>query len=267
MLPCFAQPTCSADLDAGLNNDDRKNQTTGQLLETPTLPAALLQRNRNVLPVVTVRDPFTWFQSMCRARYSAHWYHVVPDHCPNFVASNVEREWFNKTKAQLTRHYKGDPWKVDNVLEKAGYSPDQATVPLWVRYHSENRRHRSLAHMWADWYDEYLAAGDDFPRLMLRLEDLVFRPRETLRRVCECVDGAFLAGDLTLPRGSAIQGSGFGVDNIHGKDRTGLLGAMAAHALSNRTRGMTPEDLDFALETLNGSKTMKYFRYTLPTHS
>jgi len=36
-------------------------------------------RNANakfeVLPVVMVRDPWTWFQSLCKVRYSAHWFH------------------------------------------------------------------------------------------------------------------------------------------------------------------------------------------------
>jgi hypothetical protein len=59
--------------------------------------------------------------------------------------------------------------------------------------------------------------------------------------------------------------SRFGNDILHGKDRTGLLGAMAAHALSNRTRGMTRADVDFAPDALKDPETMKYFGYTLPT--
>jgi hypothetical protein len=31
--------------------------------------------NENIFPIVLVRDPWTWFQSMCRVRYSAHWFH------------------------------------------------------------------------------------------------------------------------------------------------------------------------------------------------
>lgn len=32
--------------------------------------------NADMLPIVIVRDPYTWFQSMCKNRYSAHWYHI-----------------------------------------------------------------------------------------------------------------------------------------------------------------------------------------------
>jgi hypothetical protein len=31
--------------------------------------------NSDVFPVVMVRDPWTWLQTMCRVRYSAHWFH------------------------------------------------------------------------------------------------------------------------------------------------------------------------------------------------
>jgi hypothetical protein len=105
----------------------------------------------NTMPVVLVRDPYSWFQSMCKVRYAAHWYHIVPDHCPNFIATQVERDWFNKTKKELQDHYDRDVWKVDNVLEKANYTLDSKVIPLWVRYKSEIRNHESLAHMWKDW--------------------------------------------------------------------------------------------------------------------
>jgi hypothetical protein len=31
-------------------------------------------------------------------------------------------------------------------------------VPLYVKYKLANTTHKSLAHMWVDWYDEYLQA-------------------------------------------------------------------------------------------------------------
>ena len=105
----------------------------------------------NTLPVVLLRDPYSWFQSMCKVRYAAHWYHIVPEHCPNFIATQVEKDWYNVTKRQLRKHYDGDVWKVDNVFEKANYTLDSNVIPLWVRYKSETRNHDSLAHMWKDW--------------------------------------------------------------------------------------------------------------------
>ena len=105
-------------------NDAIKNQNDGKL-DHPELPPELLELNQNVLPIVMVRDPFTWFQSMCKSRYSAHWYHIVPDHCPNFIANDVEKEWFYKKRPEVRKHYDGDPWKVDNVMNKANFTLDK----------------------------------------------------------------------------------------------------------------------------------------------
>ena len=261
-------------------NDKIKAANNGKL-DHPELPPDLEEMNRNVLPIVMVRDPFTWWQSMCKSRYSAHWYHIVPYHCPNFIANHVEKEWFFKKRVEVRKHYEGDPWKVDNVVEKANYTLDKEVIPLWVRYHSENWQHKSLAHMWTDWYKDYYDV--EYPRLMIRLEDLVFYPHETLRQVCECAiggddttdagDGHFeYIGDenLVLSLDSAIRGSG-AIDNVHGKDRVGLLGAMAKHAgpfsVSHRATGMTKEDLEFATNVLKDSETMSFFGYKVPLES
>ncbi|KAG7342006.1 hypothetical protein IV203_007098 [Nitzschia inconspicua] len=223
-----------------------------------------LEVNEYTLPIVMVRDPFIWFQSMCKVRYAAHWYHIVPDHCPNFIPNHVEREWFHKSKLELRRIYDGDVWKIDNVLEKANFTLDntEGPIPVWVRYKSETRNHLSLAHMWLEWYEEYFSA--DWPRLMVRLEDLVFYPHETLRQICECYDGAVYVGDdmLSLTLESVKGGS----DNIHGKaeDRSGLIDAMINHALQNRTKGMTMADYTFSTALLRDSKMRQEFGYTVP---
>lgn len=220
--------------------------------------------NEYTLPIVMVRDPFIWFQSMCKVRYAAHWYHIVPDHCPNFIPNHVEREWFHKSKSELGRHYNGDVWKIDNVNEKANFTLDntKGPIPVWVRYKSETRNHASLAHMWLEWYEEYFTA--DWPRLMVRLEDLVFYPHETLRQICECFEGAQYVGDdkLALSLDSVKGGS----DNVHGKaeDRPGLLEAIINHALQNRTNGMTEDDYVFAASLLQDSKIRQEFGYTIP---
>ena len=216
-----------------------------------------------------IKDPWTWMQSMCKTRYAAHWYHIVPNHCPNFIATQLEKDWFDKTKEEVQDYYKNEKqkiWMVDNVINKANYTIDKKIIPLYVKYNSENSTHDSLVHMWKDWYQDYYDV--QYPRLMIRLEDLVFYPHETIRQVCECVEGAVYVGDenLQLNLNSAIGGSGVGVDNIHGTDRTGLLGAMAKHIKSNKTKGMTKEDYNFAIAALTESDVMNYFRYKIPSY-
>lgn len=37
--------------------------------------ANVVEDNSDIFPIVMVRDPWSWLQSMCRVRYSAHWFH------------------------------------------------------------------------------------------------------------------------------------------------------------------------------------------------
>lgn len=96
---------------------------------------------------------------------------------------------------------------------------------------------------------------------MVRLEDLVFYPHETLRTVCECVEGKYVGDDnLSLSLDSAKARD----DKIHGKDRTGLVRAMILHVTQNLTKGMTLDDATFAKKTLEDS-VMSMFGYKSPS--
>ena len=53
-------------------------------------------------------------------------------------------------------------------------------------------RRRSLARLWGAWHAEYLDA--ETPRLLVRYEDLLFRPQETVAEVCGCVGGRVAKG-------------------------------------------------------------------------
>jgi hypothetical protein len=234
--------------------------------------------NANYLPIVMVRDPFTWFQSMCKTRYSAHWYHVGPlahnrsedrpdikdrhrYHCPNFVPSQIEKDWYHKTRKEIREVYGIDVWSVDNIINKANFTLRSDVIPVYVKYKSEIRYHRSLAHMWIDWYEDYLERVD-WPYLMVRLEDLVFYPHETVRKICECYGGgATYVGDdqLTVPSGPS-KPSG----TVHGAVQTGLMDAMVQHVTRNRTTGMTTDDLHFVRNVFRNSRLIQMFGYKVP---
>jgi hypothetical protein len=110
--------------------------------------------------------------------------------------------------------------------------------------------------MWKDWYQDYYDVK--FPRLIIRLEDLVFHPRQILQQVCQCVGGK-LRANITMAGESTKQGA----DHIHGKNKTNLADAMILHVYSNRTKGMTIDDLQYAKEILKDS-VMSDFGYTPP---
>lgn len=123
-----------------------------------------------ILPVVTIRHPYTWFGSMCKNGYTARWDH-------------------KKTPKKSD----GKPRNCPNL--KYGNSDNSAWNPVTVTYAEERTDHHlSLAHLWNDWYSYYLdlskrGGGDDFPFLVVRMEDIVFYPKETIYQVCECAGG------------------------------------------------------------------------------
>jgi len=55
-------------------------------------------------------------------------------------------------------------------------------------------------------------------------------------------------------------------DRAHSKTRkTDLISAFYLHLRSNRTQGMTLDDLTLSKEVLDNSKVREYFGYQLPT--
>jgi hypothetical protein len=153
-------------------------------------------------------------------------------------------------------------------MDKANFTLNSSVVPVWVRYKNENAFHDSMAHFWKDWNQEYLEAADvvvgggvpnssnPFPRLIVRLEDLVFFPQQILKSVCDCVGGQladplFLAGDSSKPGG----------ENIHGSNKTDLRAAMISHIYTNRSQGMTREDMDYASNVLKESRVLERLGY------
>lgn len=103
----------------------------------------------NVLPVVLVRDPYSWMQSMCQHPYAAHWEHSAT-HCPNLVTTTVQE---------------GDDDDDDGTVV--------SSVPVSINYPGGKAEWDSLVHLWSDWYNQYLTA--DYPRLMVRYVQYLYR--------------------------------------------------------------------------------------------
>eukprot|EP00978_Attheya_sp_CCMP212_P045863 scaffold363778_cov42-Attheya_sp.AAC.1 len=137
------------------------------LAQTMSLP---FKDHDKFMPVIMIKDPFTWMGSMCRNKYSARWPHA-PEHCPNLVPNQVD-------------------YKLNPRLHAS------ESVPVNVRYSKENvTKHESLVHLWNDWYSDYYYPVESFPRLMVRFEDLLFHPQETISQVCQCVGGTIYQRD------------------------------------------------------------------------
>ena len=185
----------------------------------------------NILPAVTIRDPYVWMQSMCRIHYKAFWAHDTESsdkHCPNLIPNDADLRKF--------------PW----LQEKE-------TVPVRVKYPEFVRHHTSLVHFWNDWYNEYVNAS--FPRIIVRFEDLVFHAKEVTTTVCHCAGGE-MKPKFTYIVNSAKKGAA-----AHGKDRTSFVDAIIRYGKdTNRLNSMTPEDLEFARASLDPN-LMEFFNY------
>ena len=192
----------------------------------------------NIFPVVTVRDPFKWMQSMCRHAYGANWHHD-DKHCPNLVPNQVEIDqgWI--------------------LLDNADGSKNN-TIPVSVKYVEFTRYHTSLVDFWNSWYQEYTEAS--FPKLIVRFEDLVFHPKQVTQAVCECAGGEMNQQPFHYIVDSAKKG-----DGAHGKERTSYVDALVKYGTEKgRYKGMTGEDLRFAKRYLDPA-LMEMFGYPYPS--
>jgi hypothetical protein len=92
----------------------------------------------HVLPVVIIRDPLAWMQSMCANPYAAKWRHGS-HHCPNLVPDELDRQFY--------RHL-----------------PNDSAFGVRVKYDAESQfEFDSLAHLWSDYHLQYMNA--DYPIL------------------------------------------------------------------------------------------------------
>jgi hypothetical protein len=82
----------------------------------------------------------------------------------------------------------------------------------------------SLIHTWRDWNLAYLQQTD-YPMLVVRMEDLVFRPREVIEQVCHCAGGR-LRSDIDPMQPFVYFAESANLGKGHGNHRSDLLSAI-----------------------------------------
>lgn len=179
------------------------------------------ERAANVLPIVVVRDPFSWMQSMCRAPYMTSW-NRTSAHCPNLVQSNG------------------------------------SAVP--VRLKAQNVEFASLLHLWMEWYREYLESKE--PRLIVRSEDLTWRPHIVVDAVRACGGWKPVEEDFVYLVGASKW------FHAYVKPQSNMISGMIQHGRGqHRIRNMTTQDMALAKRTLqssDASEMMKTLHYRVP---
>ena len=105
-----------------------------------------------VLPIVSIRHPITWMYALCLHSYNLVWYHH-PDQCNETL--NLHR-------------------------------------PVNARFGAaKHTMYKSLLHVWRDWNLLYYEQRN-YPLLMIRHDDLIYRPEQVVKTICDCVGGSYL---------------------------------------------------------------------------
>lgn len=133
------------------------------------------------LPVVLIRHPYDWMERMCSWSYSVYFPKTTR---PNQLNSQC-------------------PW----LIYEGQVDTEQGWVPVLAKWGVGDRVYQSLVHLWNEWYQQYFyqskstsaststtttSAETSYPRLMVRLEDLIFIPELVISKICHCVGGVYI---------------------------------------------------------------------------
>ena len=185
-----------------------------------------------------------YLYSTCRHSYGAHWNHTQ-DNCPHLRNEDPK-----------------DPRLLVNVFVSYGYKRTQR------RYY----QHRSLIHFWKEWYQSYANDSLPFPRLIVRLEDIVYQPDKVLNKLCECAGGIRRQDQIYVPEESVKirrdrlrNKTGLPGSLVRGKETAGLLKAWKDHAkIAELWDRMTPADQNVVKQVLNDDEgLMQLFHYKM----
>ena len=245
-----------------------------------------------VLPIVLIRDPFYWMQSMCTESYGIRW-----DRRTNTKKTNTKQQYYCP---KLVRHEQQQQ-ENNSSLSSAALPAAVDTgnmVPVWMgRSRDVGPSWPSLIHYWNDWYESYLFRNNSknnknrnnttttataWPRLIIRFEDTLFYPTQVVEQVCTCGGGTVLIKDNTTtttttttiqynlkeskPHHPNSQHTNFVTAMIkYGGGNANGNGNGNNTAIDRRIHNMLDEDIRFAMETIN-PKIMKMFHYTYPMY-
>ena len=195
------------------------------------------------LPVVMVRDPYTWMQSMCKQSYAAQYDHNKSS-CPNIIPYPSDIESHPR-------------------YGKMKYMPVNLKYDKPIRY-----KYESIAHLWNEWNLDYIKFQEDnksmksptdFPFIVIRLEDLTFHAHTIIPKMCECAGGT-VKRDGQVKFTPKIANRNHGVDVSSGT-MSGLLRSVVKYGNITRRRDGYPDfQLQAAKEVLD-PRLMDILRY------
>jgi hypothetical protein len=215
-------------------------------------------KNKDTFPIVMVKDPFSWMESMCRNPYTALW---LPSHssCLNLYPDydmydgDPDRNMFKRSSSLQNGMRFTAPQKKTR----------KKTIGLVIEFKNGDRWRRDLEYenlidWWNTFYDDYLKA--DFPRLIVRYEDLLLHSNEIIPQICECVGGQLVNNE----EGVYVRVESAKDERIHGKT-SNLVDALLRYGSAKmRTEKFSKGDLVYSGTAIR-KDMMKVFQYTFPT--
>ena len=165
---------------------------------------------------------------MCSHPYDVRWPHTIRtrERCPNLI---------DETKNE--------------------------TIPAKIVYQDSDLKldFSSLAHIWNEFYSQYV--GVDYPRIIVRYEDMIFRPEQMVREACTCVGGEMKSANFTY---SAVENVKYGAKGHGQQEKEGLLNYIVKNGnASTRVQGCRDEELEYS-HTVLSANLMEAFRYSHP---
>ena len=110
-----------------------------------------------------------------------------------------------------------------------------------------------LVSFYNDYYQQYLRKAD-YPRLMVRFEDMLLMPHAVLKAISDCA-GVEMTSQISFQTTSS-KGHGSKTNFVHAIAKTGNA--------ARRTQLMTADDLELARTVLD-SDILETFQYQLPS--
>ena len=243
LFPEFFNKNCDGDFQKGiLQVNWGKHNLADARVDHFTINRTKYQEvlSEHILPVVMVRHPVSWMFSTCLHSYGARWTHNQRN-CPHIVHENKTG---HKSLVRLRVSY--------------GYN----------RHGGKHTAYPSLIHFWREWIHSYHAPELPFPRLIIRLEDVVYRPDAVLQKICECAGGQQRYGNVYVPEESVKlkkdrwrQEQNLTGSLAHGKETAGLLTAWSKHAsIASLWQKIKPEDQQVIKQVLLQEDTQDLLR-------
>ena len=115
----------------------------------------------DILPVITIRHPISWMQSMCKNPYTTKWTHNK-HHCPQLHPLYHEQGQEKVNDPGLN---------IDDAKNDDHANSGNRWNPVTVTYAAGTQTYKSLAHLFNDWYNGYTKHAS-YPWIMIRMEGM-----------------------------------------------------------------------------------------------